>query len=317
MNEPSTHLSQIQETEEGYKIKVTSPIQKWSHAISPTILIATTVVLFISTMLSEVLAQLLFLVLLAQIFLYFFKYIFVSDITINKFHIEQGNKIIQLTDIPYLDIHIKIVSDGVQLRIKHIKFKLNNASDIPILTDILEQTADLVFYDNHQLSNNYKALTFKAKHKTISNFSSFLRIQNESNLLRFYDTTNHFISFEVKKNNAKRIRYTKPKSIQINYAGFKHNEYIKGNIRLDELEKLQVIINNKAGLTNRLRQISLLAVKKSHTNYFTPTNHFYIFQSNLRSTSDELTNMRDGEKIYKFLKELPSLANIQIEKIVK
>lgn len=316
MNQLETHQPQIQKTDIGYTIEVDSTMKRLSYQVTPTMLFISTIVLFISTMLSEVLAMILFLGLLIEIFIYLYKYLFASNITIANARIQQGEKIIQLNNIPYLDIHVKVIPDNVQVRIQNIKFKLNDAANIPILTDILEKTANVVFYDNHQLSDGSEVLTFKGKHITTPTFSTFLTIQNQLNTIRIYDMTNQFSWIEIHKNNATAIHYSKPKG----------DEYIVGSISLSNIEKLHIIIDNRASLTKQYRQVSLLAIEKiavqsqilnTYNTYFKPTNYSYIFHSQLRSAKDELTNMRDGEKIYDLLKSLPSLKHIKIEKIIK
>ncbi|MFK7949607.1 MAG: hypothetical protein AB8G11_18590 [Saprospiraceae bacterium] len=293
MNQLETYQSQIQKTDTGYTITTDSTTQRLSYQITPTMLIVSTVVLFISTMLSEVLSMILFLGLLVELYIYFYKYIFVTKISIDKAQIRFRNKVVILKNIQYLDIHIKVTDNNVKIRINNIEFKLKNASDIPILTDIIEKTANISFYENHQLSDGSEILTYKTKNIIKPLFPTFLTVHNTPDEIIIYDITKGFSWFKIKKNQAKLIRYSKPN----------FDELFTERIYLKTVGKLHVIIDNKAGVTKQYHQVSVLAV-----------GHSYVFRSQLRNAKDELTNMRDGEKIYHLLKNLPSLANIKIEK---
>ena len=192
------------------------------------------------------------------------------------------------------------MNNRIKVNIGNIYFELNRSADIAALTDVIETITNLEFYENHQLSNEIEVLTFKKRNVKRPIFSSFLTIATNKFTLQFYDMTNQLSWFELKRQNATVIHYSKPSD---------NGEFITGGIQVKDIRTLKVIINNRATITKRWRQLSLLSIN----NY---DESFYIFQSNMRNQKDELTNTRDGEKMYKLLKELPSLANIEIEKIV-
>ncbi|MFK7949608.1 MAG: hypothetical protein AB8G11_18595 [Saprospiraceae bacterium] len=305
--------SQIQKTENGYRIKNTSLLIRLAAKVTLITIAITVVLTVITVMINETVAGILFFSTFLQLAIFMTVEDNTFDIIIDKTKIQKRNTTIILQQIPYLDLNFKVLDNVTKVRIGDIQFRLNDAADITVLTDAIQDTTDLEFYENHVLSDDSETLTFKRKSMNQPRFATFLTIRHQSDSIRFYDLTNQHNWFEIPKNQGGLIQYSKTEG---------GDGYRTGNIAVNAIKKLEVRINNCASASGQYRRIALLAVEKepkanSWFNNADDNQYHSIFHSLLRRPKDELINMRDGEKMYELLKNLPSLANIKLEKVIR
>lgn len=322
MSKPSTYQSQIVTKENEIIIHNASSLQRFLQKYQlPLGLTLFLTPIFIAYVMSNPVIALLAFVLIFPFF--GFKNVLQSDIKITKESIKSDNHTLLLEHIPYLDIPTNVLENKAKVKIGDIRFELQDAADLAILTDIITQKTNLEFYKNYELSDKSHVITYKAKRIKTPVFSTFLNVQETNDNIKIYDLTSNcqFRWIKIKKNKAMFIKWSKP-------AG--DNDYLPESIKISRLEWLQIIIKNNPIITNQIRQISVnviglervqskSTIAKLQERFYrekSPYRKHYIFNSNLRSKSSELTNLRDGEKIYDLLKNLPSLANIKVEKII-
>ncbi|MFK7949611.1 MAG: hypothetical protein AB8G11_18610 [Saprospiraceae bacterium] len=322
MNKLQSYQSQIVTKNDDVIIQNASSLQrflqKYQLPIGLTLFITP---IFIAYAISNPLIALLSFILFFPF--YGIKYLLQSDITITKEFIKSDNHTLILGQIPYLDIQTKVLENKAKVKIGNIRFELQNVADLAILTDIITKKTNLEFYENYELSDKSHVITYKAKRIKTPIFSTFITVQNTKDTIRIYDITSQsqFRWLEINKTQNTNIQWSQPSG---------DNDYIISSVAMSKLERLQVIIENRPIVINQFRKIrvniiglervqSKSAIAKFQDRLYgenSPYKKHYIFASNLRSVSDELTNLRDGEKVYDLLKNLPSLKNIEVEKII-
>ncbi|MFK7949610.1 MAG: hypothetical protein AB8G11_18605 [Saprospiraceae bacterium] len=285
MNQPVPYQSQIIVEDDQITINLASALRqfldKYFFAIT---LLSYPISYYIGISLDNMTITMFPLVIL--LFCYLIIYLLPSDILINQ-NIADHRQSIVLTNIPYLDIEAQTVGNEVKIKLGDFNFKLKNATDLPILLDAIVEKGNLEFYENYQLSNNTQVVTFKGKHIAKPSFSTFLIVQNTAKKLRISDITNQASWFEILKNNA----------IQIKFSSLADVNLTTQMLDIKAISSLKIVIKRK--------RVELIA-----------NDSIIIYQSYIRKKKVELTNLRDGEKVYDLLTKLPSLSNIKIEKVM-
>lgn len=295
MEKPTTHQSQIRKTNDGYEIEIDSSLKLLSNEISPISMIITIFISIIGSVTVQAVAQIAFVLLIIQIFIYLIKDHLFTNVLIHKTQIKQDDKLLVFSNFQYLDLNIKAIDNTIKVEIGNIHFKLNNAADIPILTDAIKEVMNFEFYENRQLSDKSEVLTFKAKNITKPNFWDLSIITESPDLIQVTDRKNRkkWLLFQMK--NKQFL------SFPIN------NGHQYQPIYYNTIKKIEIITEYRSSFNKRVIEFRILVIKNTD-------EHFIAFQSNLRQAKDELTNLRDVEKLYKILRKLPLLTNVEIEK---
>lgn len=256
--------------------------------------------------------------------LYFINWLLPSDIIITKTAIKNNRETVILSRITYLDVQAQIIDESVEVRIGEIRFRLDNVADLPILTEEIARIAHLEFYDNNQLLNKTEVLTYKARYTQKPVFNSFLVVQHSKDSLQVYDMINQLKWFKIDKTG---------KSLMLNYSrpttfAREHEDVYLGTVQLNNIAKIVLTINQKAGIFKYGNQITIGLVEKTPTRkgfglidfvidrLSNKKRYHYIFKSNIRNRNGELTNFRDGELIFSLLSMMTVLKNIEIEKVI-
>jgi hypothetical protein len=209
-----------------------------------------------------------------------------------------------LRNIPFIDFEVEILENKVKVSMQGFQFSLKDMRDLPKLTEEVAELLDLDFYSNYQLRNNKEVLTYKAKRVTSPNFSSFLTFKNVRDKLQIHDITSQYTYFRIeKKLPITEIIYSIP--------DLEERDGIESKIKRVDIQKIVVETDQNAGILGKQHRI----IVKAYVN--TKRNPIELLRTKLRNSQDELTNWRDGERVYDLLKAVPKL-NIPIEqKVIK
>lgn len=230
-----------------------------------------------------------------------------SKITINKNTIltNDENNFKSIRNIPFIDFEVEILENRIKISMQGFEFNLKNVRDLPKLTEGVAELLDLEFYDNYQLQNNKEVLTYKAKSIVKPNFPSFLIIKNLKNKLQIHDIRSQYSYIKIeKKSRITDIIYSVPTDIE-------ERDGTESKIERVMIQKIVIEIHQDVGILENQHRIIVKAVMKNlNRNY-----EVNLLKTKLKNSKAELTNFRDGERIYDLLKNLRSL-NISIEKKV-
>jgi len=229
---------------------------------------------------------------------------FLNELTISKTEITANmtDERKSVNKIPFLDFEVEILENKVKISMQGFSFKLNNIQDLPKLTEGIAELLDLEFYDNHQLRNNKEVLTYKSKRITKPNFPSFLSFKDSRAKLQIHDITSQHRYIKIEKTvPITEFIYSLP-DMEERYG----TEYI---VKIKDVEKIVVKTLQNVGISRRQQRITVIALMKFNQK------QTILLRTRLRSNKGELTNWRDGERVYDLLKSIPNL-NIPIEKKV-
>lgn len=205
-----------------------------------------------------------------------------------------------INKIPFIDFEVEILENRVKISMQNFQFSLRNIKDLPKLTEGVAELLDLEFYSNHQLRNNKEVLTYKSKRIVKPNYPSFLSFKDSTTKLQIHDITSQYRYIKIERIvPITDIIYSLP-DIEERYG----TEYI---VKVKDVERIVVKMIQNAGMLRRQHRIIVTAFMK------TSGIQTILLRTRLRKSKDELTNWRDGERVYELLKAVSNL-NIPIEK---
>lgn len=227
---------------------------------------------------------------------------YVSKLTISKTLITTNTERKKsLKNIPFIDFEVEVLEDKVKVSMQDFQFNLRNIKDLPKLTEGVAELLDLEFYDNYQMQNKKEVLTYKAKTIAKPNFPSFLAFRNKRAKLEIRDIRSQFRYILIeKKSPITKIVYSKPTDLEGRYG----MEYI---IETKNIQKIVVYTLQKISVLSKNQRVVVTAFMK------VGEPQVVLLRTTSRKSKDELTNWRDGERVYELLKAIPNL-NIPIEK---
>jgi len=240
-----------------------------------------------------------------------------TNIIINNDYISNYFKKVRITNSPYFDYHISINDNKVNVKLKDFNLKLKTIEDLPALTSEIANILNLEFENQVQLTNQSEVLTYRRTSVQIINYKSYLNVQKQPNHLMISEANNTSNWFNINLNTA-IIRYSRD--------AFDKTKPIAASIPINNIRKIEVIIDQKAGVFFSQHQIRILIIEIHPTPVILHSNidmiwnkslQHFLLKTHLKDASEEITNLRDGEKIYTLLKDLSILKNIEIEKKIK
>ncbi len=219
-----------------------------------------------------------------------------------------------ITKRAYFDFIIFIKKDKAKIKLDNFKFKLKNIQDIPILTSEMAKILNLEFENQVQLTNQSEVLTYRKDNILIVPYKSYLNIYKSRNHFHVSDLKDTSNWFEINL-NTQRVAYSR--------ESFDNKKSIKASIPISNIKKIDIFINQKAAIFGNKCQIRILIHEIQETkvnlpltidNIWNDKEQHFLLKTSHQHLKHELTNLRDGEKLYQFFKKLPILKNIPIEK---
>jgi hypothetical protein len=215
----------------------------------------------------------------------------------------------------YFDFYINVKDEKAQIQFLDYKFTLNNLNDIAVLTTGVAKFLDLEFEAQFQLENKSEVLTYHRK--------NIRKIEYESNI-SFHDNITKISVFDLENTSNRFIIH--PNLQRINYEKEVGSRIMKAEIEINKIEKIIIEVHQRSTLFINERRLIVKVYEKQQAKTISKWQQIWealnntnihngiIFVTSLRSSEHELMNFRDGEKLYQFLKNLPILKNILIEK---
>ncbi|MFK7947537.1 MAG: hypothetical protein AB8G11_08110 [Saprospiraceae bacterium] len=100
---------------------------------------------------------------------------------------DKDNRTVLIDDEDYLDLKIQVEENKTTVNILNETILLENAVDLPILIDVIQELMNLEFYDNCQLSDKTEVITYKSKNFSTIDFLTNIKIKARTNKTIFID----------------------------------------------------------------------------------------------------------------------------------
>jgi hypothetical protein len=191
-----------------------------------------------------------------------------------------------------LYFEVKVFPNLVELRIENYTIPLENVADFPMVIDQISELWDFEYYDTFHTSRNSEILIYKPKSAARFEPNSFLHFEETIDTIKFLDKMNIASYFEIDKNTSK-----------INSSKFDKMRSHSGKIK-----RIEITMVSKIRFSNKFILTVVLIYENNESQY--------IFESDKRLSEDELTVLRDMEKIYEVLRKVKVLDDVEIVKAI-
>lgn len=195
----------------------------------------------------------------------------------------------------FIDFVVELRQNVATVRFLEIVVELYNTDDLPIFIDKVAEMFDMKYVDTCRLSNQQEVLTYQRKHVPNIIFPTLINIDQQSNGVQFYDMMNQQIWVKFDELHKEVYHYD---------AEFVQQSLM---IRYREIRRIDVIFMAGKWIENGKNRIVINVILKNHTKKT-------IFETTLRTKSQELTTYRDTNLIFMEMKKLPHLQSIKITK---
>jgi hypothetical protein len=191
-----------------------------------------------------------------------------------------------------LYFEVTILPNLVELRIEGYTIPLEDVADFPLVIDHISELWDFEYYDTFHTPRNSEILIYKPKSAARFEPSSFLLFEEKPPKIKVLDKMNLSNWFEI----------------DTNIDEIECSKFSKIRFHLGKIKRIDITIKSK----NRFSTKSALNIIIIYEN----DESRYIFESDKRLEKDELTVLRDMERIYEKLKEIDALKNVKIVKTI-
>lgn len=198
-----------------------------------------------------------------------------------------------LGDLNYIDFEVKFLSDSVDLDFNGETIVLQSIEDFPQIIDYIAELWDLEYYDTFHTSINTEILTYKPKSVQNIEYRTHLHFEQTPLTIKFLDKLNLKNWFEIDTNTG-----------EINNSKFNTSFF-----QSKKAKRIEIL-----GMSDpkSYRKKIILKVAAIYEN----DESQYIFESDRRLAEDELTVLRDMEKIYEALRKVKVLDDVEIVKAI-
>lgn len=212
------------------------------------------------------------------------------------FAMKSSNRVQLIDGVWHIDFRVKAIEDVIHVSFLDVKLKLFHPNDLTLFVDKVAEMFEMEFHDTHRLSDKTETLTYKKKSIKQLKFPLLVSMQIGHEKIKIYDMLHQISSFEI-DGNTQQLRY---------YEEVMDDTYFK-EIPLNRIKRIQVLMTTRSGYKRNKNKIivSFISVADERT---------VIFETQVRPLSQELTTMRDAEKIYTELGKIKALANVEIVK---
>lgn len=211
---------------------------------------------------------------------------------IYKYYDKKSPEIIELEDLSYVDIKVKLLEDStVELNIDDFLIYFDDVEKLPLVIDNIASTWKMQYYDTIHVDDNQEILTYSSK--SISNFKakSLLKIEDKPQTITFRDDLAIQKYIRVNKQTGKIFSHQNTKGIML----------------LNSNYSIQIVAFSNLGIFSKESEIRISLMNENGGSNT-------IFFSEKRHKDEVVTTYRDVELIYDTLKALPVLENVVIEK---
>ena len=191
-----------------------------------------------------------------------------------------------------LYFEVKVLPNLVELRIEDYTIFLENVADFPMVIDHISELWDFEYYDTFHTPRNSEILIYKPKSTARFEPSSFLHFEETVDTIKFLDKMDIAIYIEINKNTGE----------------IKSSKFDKMRSHSGKIKRIEITVVSKIRFSNKF----ILKVVLFYDN----NESQYIFESDKRLSEDELTVLRDMEKIYEALRKVKVLDDVEIVKAI-
>jgi hypothetical protein len=191
-----------------------------------------------------------------------------------------------------LYFEVKVLPNLVELRIEDYTIPLENVADFPMVIDHISELWDFEYYDTFHTPRNSEILIYKPK--SVARFEPFslLHFEETVDTIKFLDKIDIAIYFEIHKNTGE----------------IKSSKFDKMGSHSGKIKRIEITVVSKIRFSNKFILTVVLIYKNNESQY--------IFESDKRLAEDELTLLRDMERIYEALRKVTVLDDVEIVKAI-
>jgi hypothetical protein len=192
-----------------------------------------------------------------------------------------------LNHLDYLDFKIKIQEDISEIAIHNVLIPLHNTTDIPFVVDGIARMLNMKYSDTARLSDGTEILTYTSKKRNHTIFPTVLKTEEKNDILKISDTKSQSSYLEI---NTKNGSFN-----SVEYAELIYSEKIEKKDKI----VVQFVENNQ---------------EEIYLDVLFLINGIYeqVFQSIAHDKSQELTMIRDTERLFRIFEKY-GFNNLEID----